>query len=99
MAKLMLQFMINAVKKLLTGAQGVRVKRKERSMRLCETLSLGDRRFLAVVLVEQQKFLVGAAGNSVALLARLSSPPTPQESLLQAEEDALFDAREYRSWR
>lgn len=99
MTKLMLQFVITAFKKLLTTAQGVKTKRKERSMRLCETLSLGDRRFLAVVLVEQQKFLVGAAGNSVALLARLSSPPASQESLSQVEEDALFDAREYRSWR
>ncbi len=42
-------------------------------MRLCETLSLGDRRFLAVVLVEQQKYLVGGAPNSVALLAKLPS--------------------------
>ncbi|HET7099952.1 MAG TPA: flagellar biosynthetic protein FliO [Terriglobia bacterium] len=99
MTKLMLEFVTAAFKKITSGARGVRVKRKERSMRLCETLSLGDRRFLAVVLVEQQKFLVGAAGNSVALLARLSSPSTAQESLSQVEEDALFDARECRTWR
>ncbi|HXJ91495.1 MAG TPA: flagellar biosynthetic protein FliO [Terriglobia bacterium] len=49
------------------------VQRRKNDLRLCETLSLGDKRFLAVVLVDQQKFLVGGAGNSVALLAKLSS--------------------------
>ena len=44
---------------------------RERKMRLCETLSLGERRFLAVVVVEEQKFLIGGAGNSVALLYKL----------------------------
>jgi flagellar biogenesis protein FliO len=45
--------------------------RTPRQLRLCETLALGDRRFLAVVQFEQQKFLVGGAGNSIALLTRL----------------------------
>jgi len=54
-------------------SQTVSLKRRENQMRLCETLSLGDRRFLAVVLVEQQKYLVGGAPNSVALLAKLPS--------------------------
>jgi len=51
----------------------VSVKRRK-NIQLCDTLSLGDKRFLAVVLVEQQKFLVGGAGNSVALLAKLGGP-------------------------
>ena len=51
----------------------ISVQRRKNDLRLCETLSLGDKRFLAVVLVEQQKFLVGGAGNSVALLAKLPS--------------------------
>jgi flagellar biogenesis protein FliO len=42
-------------------------------MRLCETLPLGERRFLALVEVEQQKFLLGTAGNSISLLATLPS--------------------------
>jgi len=52
----------------------ISVQRRKNDLRLCETLSLGDKRFLAVVLVDQQKFLVGGAGNSVSLLAKLSSP-------------------------
>ncbi len=70
--------------KILAGAaqmmrfgQQIRAGRRDRKMRLCETLSLGERRFLALVLVEQQKFLVGGAGSSIALLARLPSEPDP----------------------
>ena len=58
--------------KLLELLKGkISVQRRERKLRLCETLSLGERRFLAVVMVEEHKFLVGGGGNSVALLAQL----------------------------
>jgi flagellar biogenesis protein FliO len=45
--------------------------RKTRRLRVCETLSLGDRRFLAVIEFDRQEFLVGGSGNSFELLARL----------------------------
>jgi flagellar biogenesis protein FliO len=35
---------------------------------------LGEKRFLAVVEFQQQEFLVGGTGNSIALLARLDAP-------------------------
>lgn len=68
-------------------------------MCLCETLSLGDRRFLALVRVEQNKFLVGAAGNSISLLAQLPSASDRKETLPGIEDDLLFDAEEYKSWQ
>ena len=49
--------------------------RSPRHLRLCETLALGERRFVAVVQFEEQKFLIGGTGTSVGLLARLSSGP------------------------
>lgn len=62
---------------VLNLGRNVSVKRRK-NIHLCESLSLGDKRFLAVVQVEQQKFLVGGAGNSVALLAKLPSRnPSP----------------------
>ena len=45
--------------------------RKIRRLRVCETLSLGERRFLAVIEFDRQEFLVGGSGNSLELLARL----------------------------
>lgn len=47
-----------------------------RQLRLCETLALGERRFLAVIECERQKFLIGGSGSSVALLAQLAGPET-----------------------
>ena len=45
--------------------------RKPRRLRVRETLSLGERRFLAVIEFDRQEFLVGGTGNSLELLARL----------------------------
>jgi flagellar biogenesis protein FliO len=45
--------------------------RKTRRLRVCETLSLGERRFVAVIEFDRQEFLVGGTGNSLELLARL----------------------------
>jgi flagellar biogenesis protein FliO len=56
--------------------------RPVRRLRLCETLSLGDRRFLAVIEFEDQRFLVGGTAASVALLSTLS----PAEQGSRAEE-------------
>jgi hypothetical protein len=42
-----------------------------RRLRLCESLPLGERRFVAVVEFEQSRFLVGGTASSLVLLARL----------------------------
>lgn len=68
-------------------------------MHLCETLSLGDRRFLALVRVGEQKFLVGAAGSSISLLAELACPRESQALSRPVEDDAVFDIKEYKSWK
>ena len=54
--------------------KGFERRRSSRRLRLSETLSLGEKRFLAVVQFQQQEFLVGGTGNSIALLARLDAP-------------------------
>ena len=45
--------------------------RAAKQLQLCETLALGERRFLAVVQFEHRKFLIGSAGNSISLLTQL----------------------------
>lgn len=49
--------------------------RPARQLRLRETLSLGERRFLALVEVGQRSFLVGGTGSSLTLLAHLPLDP------------------------
>jgi len=58
--------------------------RPERHLRLCETLSLGQRGFLAVVRFEEQRFLVGGTNQSLALLAELSRPSSVLNSTAQS---------------
>jgi flagellar biogenesis protein FliO len=54
--------------------------RPSRQLRLQETLALGERRFLAVVEFERQKFLIAGTGNSVAMLARLPTERSAQDN-------------------
>ena len=53
---------------------GYRPARKR--LRVCETVSLGEKRFVAVIEIDGEQFLVGGAASSVATLARLE--PSPQ---------------------
>jgi flagellar biogenesis protein FliO len=49
-------------------------KPPSRRLRVCETLSLGNRGFLAVIECEHEQLLIGGTANSLALLTRLPSP-------------------------
>ena len=49
-------------------------KPSQKHLRISETVPLGDKRFLALVQVDDERFLVGGAANSIAMLARLSEP-------------------------
>ena len=55
-------------KRILRASQ-----RAPRRLRLCESLPLGERRFVAVVEFEQSRFLVGGTSGSLVLLARLEN--------------------------
>lgn len=56
--------------------------RRSKRLHLEETLSLGDRRFIALVVFEGSRFLVGGTSSSLSLLARLeqNSRWEPKES-------------------
>lgn len=59
---------------LALGQQVCRAsRRRPKSLRLCESVSLGDRRFVAVVAYQQARFLVGGTSASLVLLAQLDS--------------------------
>jgi flagellar biogenesis protein FliO len=48
-------------------------QRAPRRLRLCDSLPLGERRFVAVVEFERSRFLVGGTAASLVLLARLGN--------------------------
>lgn len=98
----MLEAMLSALGRLAGTAKNIHRRRTERSMRLCETLSLGDRRTLALVCVEREKLLVGAAGSSITLLARFPEAKPRDSGATGGDADCLeeaFDAEEYKQWR
>jgi len=80
-----------AVRQRLEALWKGRCARRARRLRLCETLALGERRFLAVVEFERQRFLIGSTSGSVALLSRLPEACEEAEagdSRRRAESDA-----------
>ena len=49
----------------------LRMRRPARQLRMCESLSLGEKRLVAVLQFEGQRYLVGATGSSISLLSQL----------------------------
>jgi flagellar biogenesis protein FliO len=56
---------------LVSFVRSIKVRRTERALKLCESLALGEKRFLAVVQCEQERFLIGVTNQSVSLLRQL----------------------------
>jgi flagellar biogenesis protein FliO len=46
-----------------------------RRLRVAETISLGEKRFVALICVEGREFLVGGGASGVSLLAQLGAAP------------------------
>ena len=57
---------------------------RHRGLRLCESLSLGNKRLVAVVECDDQRFLVGVTAESISLLQSLG--PTKREELQELQE-------------
>jgi len=58
----------SALKWIMQRAQA---KQKRKNLRVCETIPLGEKRFVAVVQVDDERFLIGGSSSSVSLLTRL----------------------------
>lgn len=73
-------------RRLRQALPAVRVRRAPRRLRLCESVALGEKRIVAVVQYEGQKFLIGGSAHSVNLLARLGEGPDFSELLTEWSE-------------
>ncbi len=47
---------------------------RNRQLRLVEALSLGERRFVALVECDQRRFLIGSTPQSIRLLTEIGAP-------------------------
>jgi flagellar biosynthesis protein FliO len=49
-------------------------------LKVCETASLGEKRFVALVQVDCEQFLIGGSASSVSLLAQLPAAQSGEDS-------------------
>jgi len=69
-------------------------RREPRRLRLCETITVGNRGgYLAVVRYERQHFLIGGTNTSIAMLAQL----TGAGEVARADAEAIEDELESRN--
>ena len=59
---------------LVAQASKIQVRKHKKRLRICESVPLGDKRFLAVIQVDDQQFLLGGSSTSISLLAQLEKP-------------------------
>ena len=72
----------------------LRLKRASpRRLRLAETLPLGERRFVAVLEFERERFLLGGTASSLVLLTRLNAE-NAENNLEQASRGRNANAAE-----
>ena len=61
--------------------------RPERRLHLCETLSLGEKRFIAVVEYGRQKFLLAGTPQNISLLKSLDESVRATDRASQPESE------------
>ena len=59
------------VSRIRSAFSNVNIQRRPRSLKLCETLSLGEKRLLVLVECENQRFLVAATPQHISLIQTL----------------------------
>jgi hypothetical protein len=62
---------LQALTWLTRQSRGILVRGVPRRLRVAETLSLGDKRFVSILHVDGEQFLVGGGQSSIVLLAKL----------------------------
>lgn len=74
--------------KLHRFVSAVKIRRRESSLRVCETVSLGERRSLLVVQFESERFLISSTNHTISLLHRLENKREAQSDLAVPTSDA-----------
>jgi flagellar biogenesis protein FliO len=75
----MISFLANRLKQLFAKTIGqIHVGRGLRRMELIETLNLGGKRQLMLVVCDGERFLIGSGGDSVQSIERLARVAEPE---------------------
>src|ERR1700761_2021500 len=64
---------VRAWKWLTRHSQGVLARGASRRLKVAETVSLGEKRFVSILQVDGEQFLVGGSTSNIVLLAKLEA--------------------------
>lgn len=64
----------------------LRTHQARKRLKVCESISLGEKRFIAVVQVDAKQFLIGGTSHALSVLAHLESATTFPDLLKQCCE-------------
>lgn len=67
--------LLQAWKWLTRHSRGVLARGMPRRLKVAETVSLGEKRFVSILQVDGEQFLVGGSPSNVVLLAKLEGKP------------------------
>jgi flagellar biogenesis protein FliO len=70
--------------RIVAALSRLKISRAKKDLRICETVSLGDKRLLAIVEFEGHRLLIGATTQSIVLL--------PTRSKQRADVEDVFEA-------
>lgn len=76
----------NHIRRLGNGVLSVHNSRR---LKVLETVSLGEKRFVSILQIDGEEFLLGGSASSVVVLAKLDGPILPAEpfgSVLSRED-------------
>jgi len=66
-------FLLSLLTRVRSVVGSINVRRNPRRLKVSESVSLGEKRFIAVVEFEDRRFLVGVTPQNIALLQSLGS--------------------------
>jgi hypothetical protein len=75
-----------------------RATQRRRTLRVVETVAMGEKRFVAILQVEEQRFLVGGGSAGVSLLAKLDAAPDFAAALDPQPADVQSANRIREAW-
>ena len=70
--------------RIAAAVSRVKISRVRKDLRICETVSLGEKRLLAIVEFEGQRLLIGATTQSIVLLPTRPKPRADVEDVFEA---------------
>ena len=72
----------------LSGSRGLRLlQTRSRRLQVQETVQLGEKRFVAILRVDGEQFLIGGSAAAISLLASLKPETAPSFSSVLAAQD------------